>query len=319
MTQSTLPPRSGQQYQITFGDYTAVITELGATLRKLTYQGRDVIVPWQPNDTVPCCNGQLLIPFPNRIEHGVYTFHGHTYELPIDEHGRQNAIHGYGYRAFWQLVSLEEHQVSLSWRVPNMAGYPFDLVVVSTCRLAADGLHWSVTAANHGDAAAPWAMAIHPWLSNGENGYGDEIDAQNARCRVSIPADTHVTVNSQLIPTGTESVDGTKYDMRTPRLLTDQPFDDAWTDLRHQSDGTTQAVFSRPDGMEITIGGDDTITSFQMCTGTGFPPQAHPSGVALEPQTAYANAFNTGKDLTVIEPGMSTTTNLRIAAQLPTA
>ncbi|MEZ5164720.1 MAG: hypothetical protein R2683_03340 [Bifidobacterium adolescentis] len=33
---------------------------------------------------VTCCHGQLLIPFPNRIENGEYTFEGKTYTLPID-------------------------------------------------------------------------------------------------------------------------------------------------------------------------------------------------------------------------------------------
>ena len=42
---------------------------------------------------VTCCHGQLLIPFPNRIENGEYTFEGKTYTLPIDEHERHNAIH----------------------------------------------------------------------------------------------------------------------------------------------------------------------------------------------------------------------------------
>ena len=39
MTCTNLPPRTGQQFSISHGDYHAVVTELGATLRKLTYQG----------------------------------------------------------------------------------------------------------------------------------------------------------------------------------------------------------------------------------------------------------------------------------------
>jgi aldose 1-epimerase len=130
-----------------------------------------------------------------------------------------------------------------------------------------------------------------------------------------IPADTHVTVNDRLLPTGTEAVDGTKYDLRNDTKLTEQPFDDAWTDVHHDVDGTVTAVFNRPDGLQIRVGGDDTITSFQMCTGTGFPTYKHPSGVAIEPQTAYANAFNTGNQLIVIEPGEETTTELFITAE----
>ena len=155
-------------------------------------------------------------------------------------------------------------------------------------------------------------MAIHPWLDNGFNGYGDEIDAHNAKCSLTVPGRTHVTVNENLIPTGTEPVDGTKYDLRKDTLLTEQPFDDAWTDLEHAEDGTVTAVFTRPDGKKVRVGGDETVTSFQVCTGTGFPAIKHPAGVAVEPQTAYANAFNTGKDLIVIKPGETSSTALFI-------
>lgn len=114
-------------------------------------------------------------------------------------------------------------------------------------------------------------MAIHPWLANGFNGYGDEIDAHNAKCSLTVPGRTHVTVNENLIPTGTEPVDGTKYDLRKDTLLTEQPFDDAWTDLEHAEDGTVTAVFTRPDGKKVRVGGDETVTSFQVCTGHRFP------------------------------------------------
>ena len=150
MTCTNLPPRTGQQFSISHGDYHAVVTELGATLRKLTYQGEDIIVSPGPDDMVTCCHGQLLIPFPNRIENGEYTFEGKTYTLPIDEHERHNAIHGYGKRAFWKLVSLKEDAVTLSWRAPNMEGYPFDIVVTATYSLADDGLHLNISAYNNG-------------------------------------------------------------------------------------------------------------------------------------------------------------------------
>ena len=100
MTCINLPARTGQQFSISHGDYEAVITELGATMRKLTYKGEDLTVALGPDDLVTCCHGQILIPFPNRIEGGEYTFEGKTYSLPIDEHDRNTAIHGYGYRKF---------------------------------------------------------------------------------------------------------------------------------------------------------------------------------------------------------------------------
>ena len=311
-----LSPRTGQQYSIACGDWKAVVTELGGTLRKLTYRGRNVIVPLGPDDPVTCCQGQMLIPFPNRIEAGTYTFEGVTYELPIDEHERNNAIHGYGYRSFWKLEALTETSVTQSWRAPYLLGYPFDVTVTATHELTDEGMTVTVSATNNGDINAPWAMALHPWLDNGFNGYGDEIDGHNAQCILQVPAKTHVTVNENLIPTGTEPVDGTKYDLRKPTLLTNQPFDDAWTDVEHDADGKTTATFTRPDGLTITVGGDETITSFQVCTGTGFPAEKHPARTAVEPQTAYANAFNTGNELITIKPGETSTTKIFLGAEL---
>lgn len=315
MASSLLPPRSGQQYTINHGDYTAVVTELGATLRKLTYRGKDIIASWDPDRPVPCSNGQLLVPYPNRIANGVYTFEGKTYELPIDEHERHNAIHGYGYRTFWKLEHLEEDEVSLTWRTGDMKGYPFDLTVRATFTLSDDGLNLTLEAHNNDTVDAPWAMAIHPWIANGFDGYGDEIDGQNAQCKVTIPARTHVKVDERLLPIGTEPVDGTKYDLRQSTALTEQPFDDAWTDVEHDAAGNTFAHLTRPDGLTVSVGGDKTITSFQMCTGTHFEPESHPAGVAIEPQTAYANAFNTGKDLIVVRPGETASTTLYFKAE----
>lgn len=314
MTSTTLPPRSGQQFTISHGDYTAVVTELGATLRKLTYRGKDMIVSWDPDKPVPCTNGELLVPFPNRIEDGTYTFEGKTYTLPIDEHGNHNAIHGYGYRAFWKLETLEEDRVTLTWRTGGMKGYPFDLLVRATFALSDDGLKLTLSTTNNDSIDAPWALAIHPWIANGFGGYGDEIDGQNAQCKVTIPARTHVIANERLLPTGTEPVDG-KYDLRQPTALTEQPFDDAWTDVERDADGNTMATLTRPDGLTVKVGGDKSITSFQMCTGTGFAPESHPAGVAIEPQTAYANAFNTGRDLIVIKPGETSSTKLYFKAE----
>lgn len=307
-----LPPRTGNQYTITHGEYQATITQLGATLRQLTWRGIDVVVPLEADDIVSCCHGQILIPFPNRIAQGKYTFENVTYELPIDEHERQTAIHGYGYRCFWELVSLSNSSVTLAWRPPNMKGYPFNIITLATWSLQDDGLFLSLATTNYDHIDAPWAAAIHPWISNGFHAYGDDIDALNAQCLLSLPAETHVTVDDNLIPTGTQSVDGTPYDLRNNVALVNQPFDDAWTNVHHDADGWTMATLTRPDGMQVSVGGDQTITSFQVCTGTGFPPPEHPCGVAVEPQTAYANAFNTGTDLIHIHPGETCNNNFRI-------
>ena len=304
----------GNEYIIESGSYRAVIFQQGSALKSLTWEGIDIVTPSPAEDIPHSCAGQLLIPYPNRIEDGQYTFEGIRYELPIDEHERNNAIHGYGYRAMWNLDSVTETSITQSWRTPYLSGYPFDLRVRAAYTADAEGLHVTVTAHNADTKNAPWACAMHPWLANGSDAHGDAIDAANAQCRLAIPADTHVTIDGRLLPTGTENVDGTQYDLRDGPTLEGRPFDDAWTDVRYNTDGLATAVFTRPDGITVELSGDRTVTSFQVCTGTGFPEGTRPQGVAVEPQTAYANAFRSGIGLISIAPGEEVSTTIHYSA-----
>mgnify|MGYP000131545396 FL=1 len=52
-----------------------------------------------------------------------------------------------------------------------------------------------------------------------------------------------------------------------------------------------------------------------MCTGNEIGEKARQAGVAVEPMTAYADAFRTGKDLVVLEPGDDYTTVVTFHAE----
>lgn len=299
-----LKPITGQQYSISCGAYKATVTELGAGLRSLTYEGSDILVSYDPNALVPCCNGYVLVPFPNRLEDGEYSFEGKDYSIPIDERERQTALHGFGYRYMWTLESLTDNSVTLSWRSPALSGYPFDVVVTVSYTLKEDGLQMTCTATNHDRRNAPWAFGVHPWLSNGKAGYGNEtIEHDNAQCSLQLRCNRHIVSSpSRLLPQSEEAVDGTAYDLRNVTSLAGKVFDDAWTAVERAEDGSTTAIFTRPDGIQVHLTGDSTINAWQVCTGTGFPDEAHPAGVAVEAMTAYANAFRSGKYLVTIAP-----------------
>ena len=59
MTSKT--PRTGNQYSIHYGDYSAVICELGAKIRRFDYQGKEIFCPFGVNDLTPTCNGYALL------------------------------------------------------------------------------------------------------------------------------------------------------------------------------------------------------------------------------------------------------------------
>jgi len=61
-------PLTGAQYEIASGGYLAVVTELGAGLRELSHRGRPLIAGYQPDELPPGAAGQLLLPWPNRVD-----------------------------------------------------------------------------------------------------------------------------------------------------------------------------------------------------------------------------------------------------------
>ena len=316
MTSKT--PRTGNQYSIHYGDYSAVICELGAKIRRFDYQGKEIFCPFGVNDLTPTCNGYVLAPWPNRIENGEYDFNGKHYCAPVNEYHpepRNNANHGYAYHYMWKLESLTDSAVTLSLRFPNLDGYPFDVTVTVTYELGDNGMTATVNARNDGDEPAPWALGLHPWLANGKHATGQAITADNEPCRLELHCDTHVTVDEHLLPTGEEPVSGI-FDLRDNPTLEGRGFDDAWTDITNRGeDGSTSAVFTRPDGIKVTLTGDKTINSWQVCTGNEIGEKARQAGVAVEPMTAYADAFRTGKDLVVLEPGDDYTTVVTFHAE----
>ena len=78
-------PLTGAQYDLSAGDYRATVTELGAGLRRLEHQGQPVIVGYEPDELPPGAAGQLLCPWPNRVDGGHYAIDGTDYQLDLSE------------------------------------------------------------------------------------------------------------------------------------------------------------------------------------------------------------------------------------------
>ena len=82
---------SGDQFEFSAGGYRAVVTESGATLRVLEYGGRPLVHGFGEDEMSSAGSGQLLMPWPNRIRDGAYTFDGRDLQLGLTEPARNNA------------------------------------------------------------------------------------------------------------------------------------------------------------------------------------------------------------------------------------
>ncbi len=300
---TTPTPLSGLQIELRLDDQSATVTDVGAKLRCYSVGGRDVITPFPAEEVAPAGNGAVLAPWPNRLRDGRYTFDGTDYQVDLSEPERRTALHGL---VMWQRWSLDEaadaaHETgqaaTLSLRLAPSGGYPFDLLLRTTYRLTATGLHVQTTATNLGTATAPYGVGFHPWLSPGEGSIDD--------CTLRLDADTRVLVDDRLLPTGTEPVAGV-YDLRAPRPVRGLDLDDAYVDVLRDEDGLSWMRLTGADGRTAAVWMDESMDTWQVCTGDHLAAARWcRTGVAAEPMSCIADAFRTGDRLVRLAPGAS--------------
>jgi aldose 1-epimerase len=295
-TTSTAP--TGEQFVITLGTARATITELAAALREFSIGGVDLTEPYPEQSTPPFGNGIVLMPWPNRIEDGVWQLDGAPQQLAITEPDKNNALHGLLHYTAYRLVERDESSVTLGAVVFPQHGYPFHLDTTVRYELVENGLNVTHRVRNLSAAKAPVAIGTHPFLTIG--------DVPSEDLQLTVYAATRFEVDARLNPIREIDVDGPNYDLRPGRPLKDLQLDDAFGGLI-PVDGVS-AVLRAPDGREVRLLQDDNHPFVQVFTTRDFPKKGGKGlAVAVEPMTAPPNAFNSGIGVRWIEPGDSWT------------
>ncbi|TDC88947.1 aldose 1-epimerase family protein [Actinomadura sp. 7K507] len=310
---------TGEQFALSAGPYQAIITESGASLRELTHDGLPLVLSHGADEPAPAAFGHLLIPWPNRVDHGRYDYGGASHQLDISEPARDCAIHGLVRWAPWRAAEHEPGpfpvggrppaphgtaRVRLTHRLLATAGYPFRLDLEAEYSLdAADGLRVRITARNSGAVTAPYGHGSHPYLTVGE-----PIDA----CRVTLGADRYVPVDERMVPSGPSlDVTGGKYDLRAGPLLSDRVIDNAFTDLNREGDGRVWVTLAGG-ARTVRLWADEAHPWMMIYTADNAPSPRE--GLGVEPMTCPPNAFATGEGLVHLEPGAEYTGTYGIQA-----
>src|SRR6476469_1588911 len=290
-------PLTGVQYEIEAGQYRATVTELGAGLRELAFRGQPLVVGYEADELPPAGAGQLLTPWPNRVDGGRYVLGGTESQLALTEPARGNAIHGLTRWAAWSAVQQDASAVRLRSAPHGQQGYPFGLEIEAEYRLdAGTGLQVTVAARNRGSHAAPYGTGSHPYLTVRT----PSVDG----CELTLPADSWLPMDDRGIPSGPpEPVDGTAFDFRQARVIGTTRLDHALTGLSRGADGHAWAYLAAPGGPRVGLWAGDGYRWLQVFTGDPLGPGMRRKAVAIEPMTCPPNAFVTADDLLVLEPG----------------
>lgn len=283
---------SGEQVELTLGDQRVVVVGVGGGLRRYDVGDVPVLDGYSVVSMCGSGRGQLLAPWPNRIQDGSYEFDGESHQLALDEPERRNAIHGLVRWSHWSVTERESDRAVLEHRQHPTPGYPFTLDLRVEYALAEDGLTVRVHATNGGDEACPYGFGAHPYLDGG----GRLVDELELR----IPAETALISDERSIPIGRQSVEGTELDFRASKPIGSTQLDHCFTDLERDRDGRAGVEL----GGRATLWLDESYEYVMVFTGDVLPDVARRS-VAVEPMTCAPNAFRTGDGLIRLAPGES--------------
>ena len=288
-------PPSGEQFEIAAGAQRAVVTEVGATLRAYTVDGVDVLDGFGPDEPSTAGRGQVLAPWPNRLEDGRYAFEGVEGLATIDEPERGNAIHGLVRRLPWRVSSQTDESVTLGCTLSPQPAYPWQLALSIRYSVTDDGLSVSAVASNRSDVAAPFGIGFHPYLTVGTR----TID----ETQLTIPAGRRLLADERALPIGEADVADTPFDFRVARTIGSTELDTCFTDLARSSEGVATVDLSGPETRHVTLWADATFPYLMIYTGhTLDPPERRRRGLAVEPMTCPPNAFRSGRDLIQLAP-----------------
>ena len=296
------------QIEIEYGDERVSVVTLGGGLRSYEVAGRPLLDGFPAGERPKSGRGQVLAPWPNRIENGSYEFDGKQMQLPLTESEHGNAIHGLVRTATWNVAELEAHRAAMQYVLEPEPGYPFLLALNIEYALSDAGLTVTTTARNLGREPCPYGCGQHPYLTLG----APTVDG----LRLRVPAEAVLLSDERGLPRRSESVEGTEYDFRAGRTIGPTVLDNGYTELMRDADGRARVLLDDSDGDSgLTLWVDESYPWLMVFTGDPLPDVARRS-IAVEPMTCPPNAFRTGESLTRLDPGESTTSTWGIEPRL---
>lgn len=200
------------------GDLDAEVIGWGAAVRRLRFDGRDMVLGLNSLDDYVAHSphmGAIAGRYANRIRDGHFVLQGQEYQLPCNENGLTHlhgGMKGFGKRP-WEIADHDEASVLLRRLSPaGEEGYPGTVEALCRYTVTADGalvVELSATT----DAPTIVNLAHHGYFNL--SGAEDVLDHT-----VEIAAERFLPVDAALIPTGElRKVEWTPHDFRQGRKV----------------------------------------------------------------------------------------------------
>ena len=285
------PDTGRTEVHLTAGAARLAVDLRGGTLRRLTVGDREVLDGYAAGTVEPGWRGAVLVPWPNRIRSGRWSWQGTDLQLDLRSPAEPHAIHGLVAWQPWSVLAETDRSVTVGTTVEPQPGYPFRLAVAVDHVLDAGRLTSTLRVRNTGTEAAPFGAGFHPYLAVGATADGGIGEAE-----LELPGRTELVLDGGL-PTGERR----PFDGAVGRIG-DRALDTPLTDLERDAEGWAHVRLRSVAG-ELVLSADAAWPWLQAYTGDTLPPGQWRRSLAVEPMTCPPNALADGVDLLVLQPG----------------
>ena len=233
----------------------------------------------------------ILFPWPGRVAGACFMFKGREYRLPVNEPARGHAIHGLACERVFRVTRRGPYFVTAildSSDYSNLNSiWPWPFVLEIDYEVG-NGLRLKARITNTGNSVMPFGFGAHPYFHAPLNPTGLR-DAM----LIQLDANARWPLDARRIPTGAAEPLAGKYDLRAPRALGAETYDDAFrmapmAERTANSDGSAPRARLIDPSLKIAleIRADPAFGDFVV-----YAPEDNPV-VALEPYTCAPDAFN---------------------------
>ncbi|WP_199506182.1 aldose 1-epimerase family protein [Geodermatophilus sp. TF02-6] len=293
MRSGAWPATEPTEVEITAGAARLAVDLRGGGLRSLTAGDRELLDGY-PAGTVPGGRrGGVLLPWPNRLRQGRWTWRGRQLQLELAGPDKPNAMHGLVSWQPWAVLEQADDAVTVGTVVEARSGYPFRLAAALDYAVQPTRLAVTLRVRNAGAEPAPFGAGLHPYLAVGADTDGAIADAE-----LDLPARTELVVDSGGLPTGERR----PFDGAVGRIG-DRSLDTPLTDLDRDADGWARVRLHAPALGTLELAVDRAWPWLQVYTGDTLPEGQRRRSVAVEPMTCPPNALADDVDLVVLDPG----------------
>jgi aldose 1-epimerase len=259
--------------------YAKIDLMLGGSLQDLRLGNKAII----SSENMPAYDttfmSSILFPFANRIENGSYNFNDKNFKLDISKIDNHNAIHGLVHDKTFKLIGQENSVIKASATMSYdenqpISGFPFKYKITLEYVLSENSLELKVGIKNKDHDAFPFSLGWHPYFKSN--------DLHNTL--ININSNKKILVNNKMIPIGEESIT-----WNAPLKIEDKTFDDCFG--LHSN---TVELKTPEYHLDFSFSTEENYLQL-------YTPKDRKS-IAIEPQTAPANSFNSKVGLQILQP-----------------